>query len=219
MQTAADTDEEIIQGVDAGVYWYITKPFSAKVLSTIVKSAIRMHKKHRKMAELTDFFVQRRKKLKSGMESLRTCEFEFQTMAQAKDVANAVSICFPKARDMVGPCTELLINAVEHGNLGITFEEKSNLILDGMWEDEIEYRQNLSENKNKKVRVRIEKDWKSIIMKVTDDGKGFDPEPFMTLKPERAHKVNGRGIYLASLEFDKIKHNDIGNEVTCYKYF
>lgn len=171
------------------------------------------------MAELTDFFVQRRKKLKAGMEMLTSCEFKFQTLSQAKEVANAISICYPKPRDMVGPCIELLVNAVEHGNLGISFEEKSGLILDGMWEDEIEYRNNLVENKGKKVHVKVNKDRKNITLSIKDDGKGFDPTPYIKLAPERAHKVNGRGIYLASLEFDKLEFFGNGNEVVCTKHF
>ncbi len=219
MQTAADEDEQIMEGIDAGVYWYITKPFSASVLSTIVKSALRMQKRNKKLRQITDFYVQRRKKLKSGMENLTSCEFVLKTMAEAKDVANAVSVCFPQPRDVVGPCTELLVNAVEHGNLGISFEEKSGLILDGMWEDEIEYRQNLRENIHKKVTVKISKCEKHLELRIKDDGEGFDPAPFVKLEAHRAHKVNGRGIYLASLEFDKVEYLGNGNEVVCYKYF
>jgi CheY-like chemotaxis protein len=218
MQTAADTDQQIMEGVDAGVYWYITKPFSANVLSAVVKSAIRINKRNKKLAEITDFYVQRRKRLKAGMEKLRTCEFEFKTMAEAKDVANAISICYPRPRDIVGPVIELLVNAVEHGNLGITFEEKSNLILDGMWEDEIEYRQSLKENAQKSVKIRLIKNEGNIELRIKDDGYGFDPSNFLTLDPDRVHKVNGRGIYLAGLEFDKIEFIGCGNEVVCWKY-
>jgi CheY-like chemotaxis protein len=219
MQTAADEDEQILEGIEAGVYWYITKPFSAKVLTTIVRSALRMHKRDKKLREITDFYVQRRKKLKSGMAKLTTCEFVFQTLAEAKDVANAVSICFPQPREIVGSCIELLVNAVEHGNLGISFEEKSGLILDGMWEDEIEYRQSMAENRNKKVAVNINKYNDRIEMLIKDDGKGFNHEPYMKLDPARAHKLNGRGIYLASLEFDKLEYRHGGNEVMCSKFF
>ncbi len=217
MQTAADEEHQISEGIDAGVYWYITKPFSARVLSTIVKSALRVQKRHKKMMQITDFYVQRRKKLKAGMEKLTSCEFEFQTLSQAKDVANAVSICFPKPRNMVGPIMELLVNAVEHGNLGINFDEKSGLILDGMWEDEIEYRMDMPQNKDKKVKVLLTKNENQIELRIKDDGEGFDPTPFIKLDSERAHKVNGRGIYLAGLEFDKIEFVGAGNEVVCYK--
>ncbi len=217
MQTAADNDEQVSEGIDAGVYWYITKPFSHKMLATVVRSALRMQKRNRKMKQITDFFIQRRKKLKAGMECLSSCEFEFRTMQEAKDVANAISICYPQPRSMVGPCTELLVNAIEHGNLGISFEEKSGLILDGMWEDEIEYRASLPQNKNKKVRVKIKKEKTCIKLIIKDEGNGFDPAPYMQLDCSRAQKVNGRGIYLAGLEFDEISYNDTGNEVTCIK--
>lgn len=218
MQTAADSEEQISEGVDAGVYWYITKPFSAKILTKIVKSALRMQKRNKKMAEITDFYVQRRKKLKAGMEKLKRCEFEFQTLDEAKDVANAISVCFPKPRDVVGPCLELLVNAVEHGNLGISFEEKSNLILDGMWKDEIDYRTKLKENRDKYVRVTVNKEKEFMNIYIKDEGKGFDPIPFLTLEANRAHKINGRGIYIAGLEFDKIEYLGNGNEVVCWKY-
>ena len=120
---------------------------------------------------------------------------------------------------MVGPITEILVNAVEHGNLGISFEEKSGLILDGMWEDEIEYRQSSPQNCNKKVEVSIERMPDFIKMLVKDEGNGFDPSPYIYLDSARAHKVNGRGIYLAGLAFDKIEFLGKGNEVACYKYY
>lgn len=217
MQTGAGEEEDIMQGIDAGVHWYITKPFSRDVLCSIVKSAMRVHKKHNKMKQIADFYIQRRKKMKLGMEKLKTCIFEYSTMEEAKEVANALACCFNNPRDFVGAVQELLVNAVEHGNLGITFEEKSHLILDGMWEDEIEYREKLPENRDKKVVVTLKRNEDFVTIHIKDEGEGFDHNPFLKLDAARAHKANGRGIYLASLEFDNIQYLGKGNEVICYK--
>ncbi len=63
----------------------------------------------------------------------------------------------------------------------------------------------------------IEKNDRTLKLSIKDDGEGFDWEPFMQLNPERVYKANGRGIYLAGLEFDRIEYIGRGNEVNCYK--
>lgn len=94
MQTADDKDYEIKQGVEAGVYWYITKPFSHQVLLSVVQSALRAQRKQRKLNEITDYYVKRKKSLKSGMTKLKTMDFEFSTIAEASDVANTICCSF-----------------------------------------------------------------------------------------------------------------------------
>jgi hypothetical protein len=54
--------------------------------------------------------------------------------------------------------SELLVNGVEHGNLGIDFAEKSRLRESDCWEDEIRRRLTLPENRGKAVRMRVRKD-------------------------------------------------------------
>lgn len=217
MQTAAGDEHEVREGIEAGVYWYITKPFSHKLLSSIVKSALRVSRKHKKVREITDYYVTRRKKLKHGMSKMDKCSFSFQSLKDAKNIATAISCLFPNPRQMVGPCIELLVNAVEHGNLKIDFEEKSQLLLDGKWDDEIEYREKLKDNKDKKVLINVERSDEDITVNIQDEGDGFDWEPYLNLDSSRAHRVNGRGIYLAKLEFDEINYQGCGNEVICRK--
>jgi DNA-binding response OmpR family regulator len=218
MQTAADEDKQVMEGIDAGVYWYITKPFSHQLLVTLVKSAMRMNRKMKRKNEMADFYIESRRKLKMGMEKLKYCELEFQKLKEAKNIANAISCIFPQSLSMVGAISEILVNSVEHGNLGISFDEKSNYLLEGVWEEQIEYRSKLNENKEKFVTVEVTKSPSFVEMKVKDCGSGFDWKPFLTLDKERALKANGRGIYLASLEFDNIEYKGIGNEVICTKY-
>ena len=95
MQTAAGDEHEIREGIDAGVYWYITKPYSHNLLSTIVRSALRVCKKHKKVMEITDYYMKRRKALKEGMSKMNRCNFSFSSIKEAKNVATAISCIFP----------------------------------------------------------------------------------------------------------------------------
>jgi hypothetical protein len=55
----------------------------------------------------------------------------------------------PEPRSAVYGLNELLINAVEHGNLGITYDEKIKLVVEGRLESEIERRLALPQNQAK----------------------------------------------------------------------
>ncbi|MDX1950015.1 MAG: response regulator [Rickettsiales bacterium] len=216
MQTAMNEDYQIQEGIEAGVYWYITKPFNQNMLASLVKSAYRANKRNKKISAITDFYIDSRKKFKGGMDRLNSANFCIKTIEEARDLAHTIAIAYTEPKIMVGAISELLVNAVEHGNLGISFEEKHQLILDGMWEDEIEYRYNMPENQRKSVQVNLFRENGELILKIKDDGDGFDVKPFLSFDSDRAFKANGRGIYLASLAFNKIEYSTKGNEVTCW---
>ncbi len=217
MQTAANEDHQVMEGIDAGVYWYIIKPYAHNMLSTLVKSALRTNRRNRKIYELTDFYIESRKKFKGGMNKLNEATFNYKTLDEAKDIAHTLAISYSEPRKMVGPISELLINAVEHGNLCITYHEKNQLIMEGGWDEEIEYRLNHEDYSNKKVEVKILRDDYNLFLTIKDQGMGFDCTPYLFLEPERAFKASGRGIYLASLGFDAINYIGNGNEVVCRK--
>lgn len=217
MQTAANDDHQVQEGIEAGVYWYITKPFAHNMLSTLIKSALRTNRRNKKICELTDFYIESRKRFKGGMNMLDEATFNFRNFDEAKDIAHTIAVAYSEPKKMVGPICELLNNAVEHGNLGITYDEKNQLIMEGIWDDEVQYRLNHKDFSDKNVRVRLIRDDSSLFLSIKDEGQGFDHTPYLLLEPERAFKANGRGIYLASLGFDEIKYIGGGNEVICRK--
>ncbi len=111
---------------------------------------------------------------------------------------------------------ELIINGVEHGNCGITFEEKTSFMDSGLSVVE------LVEEKcrNPKIAERtvtldweIESDATKFIIK--DQGDGFDVKGLNEkIEREGPMALHGRGIRMANLIAKKIEYNDIGNEVT-----
>lgn len=113
---------------------------------------------------------------------------------------------------------EILINAVEHGNLGINFAEKTALLESGR------YLETLAERaKNPAVgarRVTVEGTWipGEVTIQVTDEGEGFDWTVVPDLdKVDALDRESGRGIALAVQAFDEVRYSPPGNRVTLRK--
>jgi DNA-binding response OmpR family regulator len=114
---------------------------------------------------------------------------------------------------------EMLVNAMEHGNLEINYDMKKNLL-----EEVLDYQRYLTDRtneapyKDRKVRVSYKFDTKSIAFTITDEGKGFDvskvPNPHAT---ENLERLNGRGIFISRVNMTRVTYNEKGNSVTLYK--
>jgi anti-sigma regulatory factor (Ser/Thr protein kinase) len=121
--------------------------------------------------------------------------------------------CPDPERVVIG-LTELLLNAIEHGNLGITYDEKTRLNTRESWQAEIKARLALPENRNKCVDFRFERLPTEIRFTIRDEGKGFDWRRFIQIDPRRAFDTHGRGIVMArSFSFSSVDYNELGNEV------
>jgi serine phosphatase RsbU (regulator of sigma subunit)/CheY-like chemotaxis protein len=114
---------------------------------------------------------------------------------------------------------ELLINAVEHGNLNISYDEKQELLEKGDYNRHLREKAELPEYMDKSVKIKIfsTPDYLKII--IEDMGNGFDlssiPDPE---NPENFLKESGKGILMALHAYDKVDYNDLGNCVTLVKY-
>lgn len=142
--------------------------------------------------------------------------FQFKTLSEAMALSNFFgSLCPNPSMATVG-ISEILINAIEHGNLSISHDEKNQLQTDGIWEAEIERRLELPEFKHKFVTIDFLRTDTDMTLKVTDQGKGFDPKPFETIQHVAELDYHGRGIVMAKhLLFKKLEYSKHGTEVTC----
>lgn len=146
---------------------------------------------------------------------MNKAEFRFSTICEAKDLACFVASGCPDPDAALYGLTELMLNAIEHGNLGITYEEKKQLMLSGNLHDEIQRRLGLRENKNKCAYLNYEETEDYIQVHIKDQGNGFDWQKYLYISPERASDPNGRGIATAKLSFASMKYLGKGNEVVC----
>jgi CheY-like chemotaxis protein/anti-sigma regulatory factor (Ser/Thr protein kinase) len=112
---------------------------------------------------------------------------------------------------------EIITNAVEHGNLGISFEEKNAAIHQGRLADLIAER--MQDERRRQRRVFIDSRLTPELFEITirDEGDGFDWRNLPEVAPESLLAFNGRGILLTKIYFDEVVFNEAGNEVTLRK--
>jgi CheY-like chemotaxis protein/anti-sigma regulatory factor (Ser/Thr protein kinase) len=208
LQTALSDRASMLEGVAAGAYYYVAKPIDRDLLRTVVASAVEDQARYHALQEA----------LARGAEAIATLQegvFRFRTVEQASALASLLSQACPDAERTVVGLGELLVNAVEHGNLGISYEEKTRLLADGSWGAEVARRLELPENRDKRVVVEFRKDAYRIVINIQDEGPGFEWRRYLTISPERVFHSHGRGIAMAGqLSFDRLEFHDPGNRVT-----
>lgn len=205
MVTGCDTPEQIKEGMDSGVFYYLIKPLDISVLQSVLNAAMRRAEEN--YALLRTFNDQN-----VGISCLQSAKFQFKTIPEARSIAAILSQCFKNPNQVLVGISELLMNAVEHGNLEIGHEKKSELLHEGLLETEIEQRLQQDEYKDRFVEASLSKRDEGTYVIVTDMGPGFDPKRFMSIDPAKSGAKNGRGIAQARIvSFDKLGYNEKGN--------
>ena len=111
---------------------------------------------------------------------------------------------------------QLLTNALEHGNLCISFEEKKILITNSKWADEVAKRLSDPAHINKFVHVNFKKENDKIILTITDQGKGFDWNKYNNFNFSNTTQTAGKGIALSKVvSFESVEYIYPGNKVVC----
>ncbi|MDM8522678.1 response regulator [Desulfococcaceae bacterium HSG8] len=206
-QTSMNEDEDILEGFQAGADYYLTKPYRQEILLSVVKTAAYGYTNYKSMQKSLEKTTDTLMLMKTGL-------FEFRNMDEAQRLSSLLAgVCPDPSRAVLG-LWELMINAVEHGNLGIDYDEKSRLIERDEWSIEVEKRMAMPENALKKAAVEFENSADEVRFLIRDQGTGFDWHSFMELKPERAFDPHGRGIHLArTISFDQVEYLGTGSEV------
>jgi anti-sigma regulatory factor (Ser/Thr protein kinase) len=117
--------------------------------------------------------------------------------------------------------TELLTNAIEHGNCEITYDEKSRFLEDhGDICELIAEKNRDPEIGSRKVQFDYSFSDEKLQFTIKDSGKGFDhkKQKFDPKSPVDLLSLHGRGIYLTRLYVDELYYNDAGNESTIIIY-
>lgn len=212
MQTAAGRPHEIREGIEAGVFYYLVKPLVSDTLLPIVESARRKVRKYRYRK---DVLLQR----KESMNMVQSMQCIYQTVEEGEMLAAFLAQFFPAPDLAITGISELFLNAVEHGNLAIDYEDKSKFVQQKRWVEEVEARLLDPKFAERKVTVVFEHKKQGYFLQVTDEGEGFDWQQYLEVDLLRATHNHGRGIAMANmLSFDKLFYNERGNQVTGVVY-
>ncbi len=209
MQTAAAEKEQMVEGIKAGVYYYLTKPYDIDVMLSIVFSAVNDYRNNIRLRNQIKKFTRK-------LNLVREARFEARTLDDVQYLVTFLAQFFPAPENVALGISELLTNAVEHGNLGIGYDEKTNLNKAGKWQAEIERRLALPENASKFVTITYRFEARHITLCIKDQGHGFNWNDYLEISPERAMDNHGRGIALSRMmSFDHMEYVGNGNQVIC----
>lgn len=141
--------------------------------------------------------------------------FRFKELKDAYALAEFLGKICPNPRLHIMAISEILVNAIEHGNLGISAEEKHLLQKENRWLSEIERRLQLPQHVNQYVNLDVTHSESELRLHIKDDGQGFNWEDYKN-KNRDNQSTQGRGILMAqNLAFKSIDYSEKGNEVVC----
>jgi len=203
-QTGDVGKEEKQECIDAGAMYLLQKPYGDTEQGLIINAAVPIIRAKRRMKEKIQSF--------SGSGST---SFTFKTFEDAIDVAANLATHFPDPLAVYEAIYELLLNSVEHGNLGLGYYTKMSKLKQGKYIAEISARLVSGDNNNKFATAEIEKNDQSVKLTIKDMGKGFTFNDFKEFGTESLREPNGRGIHKARKVFDKVEYINGGNEVVC----
>jgi CheY-like chemotaxis protein len=207
MQTAASSPDQVREGLEAGAYYYLTKPYEPEALISIVRAAL---EDRRARSQLRS----RAARLEETQKLIRSVEYRFVTLEDISCLVPVLAGMCPVPDAAAPGLSDLMVNAVEHGNLGVTYQEKSLLKWEGDWEAEIKRRLALPQFSERFATVRIERNADSVVFTITDQGDGFEWNKFLSFDPDRAFDPNGRGIAMAKMmSFSALDYQGRGNIV------
>ncbi len=208
-QTALIDTKHVEEGMAAGAFEYIGKPYDESRLLIAIHNAISQYEL------MTDF--ENQVGAKSDLSSIRFENgFRIQSLRQAELLAGFLSQFCSESMIAGMALFEVLANAIEHGNLGITYEQKTELLSGrnwSLWKEEVNRRLGLQENASKYVYVEYEFGQGEMRVTIKDQGDGFEPERFLNLDPSEVIHTHGRGVAMAKSHLSKVKYLGNGNEV------
>jgi CheY-like chemotaxis protein len=208
MQTAAAAPDQVCEGLSAGAHYYLTKPYAPSTLRTIVRAALDHARDRHELEARAGTFLE-------SLSMLERATFTVRTLEEAQRLGALLAQLCPDPKLAVLGIAELLVNAVEHGNLGITCSEKSALMREDRLTQELARRRELPECRERRAHISIERRDGELTFTITDEGQGFDFRQYLELDPARAFEPNGRGIALARMmSFSRLEYQGVGNVVT-----
>jgi len=204
MQTVMDSSQNIQDGIEAGAFFYLVKPVRRELLISTINAALRDYQRRKNLLKKLD-------ESEHSFRFLTTGEFDFRTVPDGDNLAVLIANECPNPQEAI-LISELFANAVEHGNIGLTYEEKTNLVTENRLNEEVARRLLLKENLDKFVHVSFQRFPDKILVRVEDCGKGFDFKKYLFFDDTRIFDNHGRGIALLNSTF-KLQYLENGNKV------
>lgn len=212
LMTGYGSEEVLIESLRGGAANYFKKPFNFQEVTEAIKHILK-YRADIDSAQYYSPFITEEKK-----------EFIFNTEeADIYPIINQITINLARLVPIAEILNlkigmeEILKNAIEHGNLDISAEEKNQAIELGELGKLMDSRLKQNSNSRKKIYITAKLDREAFSVTIRDQGKGFDWESLPQPTAESLLSFSGRGILLTRIYFDEVLYNGVGNEVTLIK--
>ncbi len=206
--TMPNYDAGLIQNaLQKGVFFFLVEPYSADVIRTNIESALN--------TELS--LVARLNQLDSSKKLPLLIDqacFQVQTPDEAQTIAAILGYISPNPSKVSLGLFELMLNGIEHGNLGLGYHKKAELLAKGSLQEETRQRLKQPENTNKYVHISVKRKPTRLVFTIKDEGSGFNYQDFLEFDQQRTLAKNGRGIMIANrYSFDELTFENGGSTV------
>jgi CheY-like chemotaxis protein/anti-sigma regulatory factor (Ser/Thr protein kinase) len=210
IMTGYGNEEIATEALRGGAINYLKKPFSFQDLHEVIE----------KIANIQNLEINKKFVLEETKRIVMANEID-----RVWGVVNQLLICAgnvcgkEKIQELGLALYEIIVNAIEHGNLEITFDEKCEAMKHNGYEALL--RERIADPVCSARRVVI--DYRMIPGElhycVADEGNGFDWQNLAYSDPSRNPLVPcGRGLFLARIYLDRVEFNRKGNKVHLVKY-
>jgi len=212
LMTGYGSEEILLESLRSGAANYFKKPFNFQEITEVIKHIIKYRADLDSTQYYSPFIIEEKKKFVFTTE-------EADIFPIVNQIAINLAMLVPAAEILnlkIG-MEEILKNAIEHGNLNISTEEKNQALEQGVFGKLINSRLQQNGNSLKKIFITAELDQEVFSVTIRDQGKGFNWKPLPQPTAESLLSFSGRGILLTRIYFDEVFYNERGNEVTLVK--
>lgn len=145
---------------------------------------------------------------------LTQVHYECRTLAEGKQVARLLASLCPNPTAHYPGLVELIVNAIEHGNLELDTVTKNQLLQNGTWLDEVDRRYELPRYRSRRVHIALRRSRTMVSITIRDEGVGFDHARYTMAGSNRSVDAAHRGIAIAQcVGFESVEYRGSGSEV------
>ncbi|MGQ9615896.1 MAG: response regulator [Spirochaetota bacterium] len=215
IMTGFGSEELVIEALQAGASNYIKKPIVFSDLFTILDNIINKREYRKRYEIARDVVVSEQKEIIIGNDVTNLWGVINQILF---NISPRVESRLHEGMRL--GLYEILVNAIEHGNLGISYEEKTKAQQDNSYLELLKAKIIEADAQGKRVYINSTYKDDTLKIEIRDEGEGFDFNALPDMSdPENVMASHGRGIFLCSIYFDQIVYAKPGNCVTLIKRF
>jgi CheY-like chemotaxis protein len=213
LMTNKGSEDIAVQALKAGAANYVPKSSLAQRLGDTVLNVLGLAHHRRNMAKVMACLVRSDYLFDIGVHEplIGPLIAHFQTnicAAGVCDETQAIRVCIA--------LEEALRNAMFHGNLEITSEQREGD--PNEYELLLNHRLHHAPWKDRRLYVQFRLSPTEAVFVMRDEGTGFDHHKmYDPTDPDNIERVSGRGMLLMRTFMDEVLYNESGNEVTMIK--